>query len=70
MKELKEAIKTLRRVLDVIETADSETPEDTVEMLLELDEDIRDLILDVEGAYPKTRKKLFDINSPAVWDEA
>jgi ABC-type transporter Mla subunit MlaD len=68
MKELQAATDMLRRVLEVIESTDPDSDSfldsgaDSIDLLLELDEDIRDLLLDIEGEYPKRSKQKFDIS--------
>jgi hypothetical protein len=75
MSQLQESVDLLHKVLAVIDSTDpdSETYEDSgadsIAMLLELDDEIRDWIFVVTGAYPETQKVPHDFNRDVIFQE-
>lgn len=59
----------LRRILHVIDTTDPEADvyldsgADSIDLLLELDEEIRDAVFEITGTYPVTRKTEYDFDA-------
>jgi len=71
------AIELLTRVLHVIDTTDPESEDyldsgaDSLDILLEMEEDIRDFIFEQTGTYPSPVREQFDFNaekSPVEWE--
>jgi acyl carrier protein len=71
------AIELLMKVLHVVDTTDPESEAhldsgaDSLDILLEMEEDIRDFIYDQTGTYPSPVREQFDFNaekSPVEWE--
>ena len=71
------AIQLLTKVLHVIDTTDPESDDfidsgaDSVSLLHDIEEDIRDFIFEQTGVYPQSASAKFDFdaeNVPTEWD--
>lgn len=62
------AIELLKRVMEVIESTDPDSDDfldsgaDSLEMLLDLEEEVCECIFEHTGAYPKRSRKKFDFD--------